>query len=149
EVTVHGRCEPGLAGFRRGFEQFLGSHRAKLSQRGRVALAEIGRELDARLLYFRQRRGGERAEYRAAFADRACDQVLRQRRGHLRADRDGTGGFARNRHALRVASEGRDVLLYPLERRMLIEQGVIARGALRRLLRQLWMREESEHAQAI
>src|SRR5262249_6026905 len=107
------------------------------------------RELEAHLLAFRQWDGGKRAQDRAAFADRARDQVLRQRRSHLRADRYGTGRFARDRHTLRVAAEGRDVLLHPLERRMLIEQGVIAGGALRRLLRQLGVREEAEHAQAI
>ena len=40
---------------------------------------------------FGQRHGSQRAQHRTAFANRARDQILRERRSHLRADRDGTG----------------------------------------------------------
>ena len=46
----------------------------------------------------------------------------------------------------RVAAEGRDVVLHPLQRRDLIEQPVVAGRVMRRFLRQLRMREEAEDA---
>src|SRR3712207_8890322 len=49
----------------------------------------------------------------------------RQRRGHLRADRGRARRLTRDRHALRVSAEGRDVLVHPAQRRRLVEQPVV------------------------
>ena len=51
-----------------------------------------------------------------------------ERRSHERADRDRAGRFARNDDAVGVATEGRDILLHPLQCGHLIEQTVVAAG---------------------
>src|ERR1051325_6100590 len=50
---------------------------------------------------------------------------------------------------IRVAAEGRDVAPYPEERRALVEQRVVARRVMGRLLRQLRVRHEAEDAEAV
>src|SRR5690606_18165041 len=56
---------------------------------------------------------------------------------------------ARDRHAFRVAAESGDVPLHPLERRVLVEQRVVAGRLVRALLGQLRMREQTEDAEPI
>ncbi len=96
-----------------------------------------------------QRNRRQRTHNRAAFADGSGNQIPRQRRSHLRADGDRTGGFARNGHSFRIAAESRYVLLHPLQRRVLVEQSVIARSAIRRFFRQFGMRQEAEYAKPV
>src|SRR4029453_6816786 len=48
-----------------------------------------------------------------------------------------------------IAAEGRDVRLYPAKRRNLIEDTLIARRAVRRLAREIGMREEAEQSKAV
>ena len=119
EISIDHRAEPGRALFSRGFEDLRGRHRAHGFDARR---AEIGRELDAVRLACRQRHGRQRAQDRPALADRARDQILRQRRRHLRAHRNRSRRFTGDRHLARVAAERRDILLHPLQRGMLIEQ---------------------------
>ena len=145
EVAVNGDGETPQGLFRRLLELF-GRQRA---ERGQRVSADGGRELDALGFGLCERDGAHRREYRPALADSPGDQVLRHRRRHLRADRGRACRLAGDGHAPGVSAEGRDVLLHPAQRRGLIEQPVVARCVVRRLLRQFRVGEEAEDAEAV
>ena len=86
---------------------------------------------------------------RTARTHSLSEQSLAQRRCHKRADRHRTSRLAYNSDALRVASEGCDIVLYPFDGSHLVEETVVARAFVRCLLRKLRMCEESEDALAI
>jgi len=51
-----------------------------------------------------------------ALCDRAVEEALRLRRADERAHHDRASGFTGNRDVVRIATEGADVLLDPLQR---------------------------------
>ena len=57
------------------------------------------------------------------------------------------GRFARDRHLLRIATEGDNVALHPLQRGELIEESIVAGSFTRRGQRGMY--EESEPPQAV
>jgi hypothetical protein len=78
------------------------------------------------------------------------EELPASRRRDVMADVDGAGGFAEDRHLLRIPAEGGDVRSDPLERRTLIEQPLVSReGVARILARKRDMAEEPEDAQAV
>src|SRR6185437_4003716 len=72
-----------------------------------------------------------------------------QRRNHQQIHRHGPRGFPGDRDLRRIATEGRDVVVNPLQCGDLIEQPVVAGRMMRGLGGQLRMREEPEDSQAI
>ena len=123
-----------------------GGHGAKRGERVRPG----GRgELHAVLLRFGERPRRQAGNRRAAFADRAGHQASRERRRHQRADGNRPRRFAGDGHPRRISAERGDVLLHPPQRGHLVEQAVVARGVVRRLLRQLRMHEEAEDVRAV
>ena len=72
------------------------------------------------------------------------EQSFRQRRGHQDGDRDRARRLPEHRDALRIAAEGGDVALDPLEGRDLVQQTIVAGGMLGGLGRQHRVREEAK-----
>src|SRR6185437_8542055 len=72
-----------------------------------------------------------------------------QRSNHQQIHRHGPRGFPADRDLRRTATEGRDVLVNPLQCGDLIEQPVVAGRMMRGLGGQLRMREEPEDSQAV
>ncbi len=72
-----------------------------------------------------------------------------ERRCHLCADGHRAGRLADDGDAVRVAAEGRYVVVDPLYCRCLVHEAVVARAVIRGLCRQLRMCEEAEHALAV
>src|SRR6185437_13906898 len=72
-----------------------------------------------------------------------------QRRNHQQIHRHGPRGFPGDRDLRRIATEGRDVVVNPLQCGDLIEQPVVAGRMMRGLGGQLRMREEAEDSQAV
>jgi hypothetical protein len=97
------------------------------------------------LLRLHERYRRQRCDDRSALADGAGDQVSGKRRRHLRAHCDRSGRLARDRDLLRVASKRGDILAYPEQRGALIEKGIVPGGVIRRLLRQIRVRKETEN----
>ncbi len=64
---------------------------------------------------------------RAALRDRPAKEAARGRGGEQRGDACRAGRLAGDRHLLRVAPEGRDVVAHPRERRDLIADPEVAR----------------------
>ncbi len=85
----------------------------------------------------------------SATADDAVDQTLRARCRPEDAHALATGGLTRDRHPVRVAAEGRDVLTDPPQSGDLVEHAVVARGAGRRLLGQCGVRQETEYPEPV
>ncbi len=83
----------------------------------------------------------------AALGDGALEQTLRQGRGLKDGDRCRAGRLAEDGDAVRIAAEGRDILLHPLQRRDLVEDALVAVDLA--LGGQFGMREEAEDAQTI
>ena len=71
------------------------------------------------------------AEVGAAFANSPLEQPLRERRCHSRAYRKRTCRLAKIVTLSGVASEPRDVVLHPFQRRHLIHEAIVSRGVLR------------------
>ena len=92
----------------------------------------------------RQRRGN-----RGALTDGAAEQAPGKRRGAERTDTGRAGRLAGDGHVIRVAAEGRDIRLHPLQRLDLVQKAVVAGGAVGRLGRQLVGREEAEDPEAV
>ena len=90
-----------------------------------------------------------RAERSAALRDGAVEQALRLRRRAQHADGDAAGRFAEDRHLVRIAAEGRDVLLHPLQAGDQVLQAIVARNVMRRLGAQLRVRQETERSDAV
>ncbi len=84
-----------------------------------------------------------------ALGDGALEQALRQRRAHESADADGAGRLAEDGHVARVAAEGADVLLHPVQGRYLVQNAVVAAGVLRGLGREGRVHQEAERAEPV
>jgi hypothetical protein len=86
------------------------------------------------------------AEECAALADGLVEEPASLRRGHQRAHRERPRRLAEDRHVVRVAPEGRHVVLDPLQRGHHVEQAEVAADvAVFRC--HAGMRQEAEHAQ--
>ena len=72
-------------------------------------------------------RGRQRVMRRSALQHRAPEKACGARHREQRADADGAGRLARDRHGARVAAEGRDVVAYPLQGRHLVEEAEVRR----------------------
>ena len=77
------------------------------------------------------------------------EQAARQRRGEVDHDRAAAGRLSEDRHRLRIAAEGRDIALDPLQRGALVHVAIVAVQLLRRLGEQRRMREEAEPAHPV
>ena len=128
---LFGRERPQLGDARRAVTRFeLASALQRLVQR-----AEGVRRLD----------GGDGR----ALQDHAVEQARGQRRGAQRAHRRRARRLAGERHVVRIAAEGADIVPHPFERLDLVEQTVVARRAVGRFGDQLLVCEVAEHAQAV
>ncbi len=81
----------------------------------------------------------------AALDDGAVEQTAGRGRGQEGAHRLATGRLARERHAAGIPTERGDVPLGPAQRRLLVEQAVVARTPLA----QPGQVEEAEHAEPV
>ena len=86
---------------------------------------------------------------RGTLADRAAEQSFCQRRGAERAYTCRACGFPREGDVVRVAAEGSDVLPHPLQGLDLVQQAVIAGGAVCRFRHQLFRGQKPEHAKPV
>ena len=72
-----------------------------------------------------------------------------QRRGAQRADRGRARRLARERDVFGVAAKARDIVAHPLQSLDLIEQAVVAGGAVFRFRHQLFVGQITEHAETV
>ena len=84
-----------------------------------------------------------------AFHHRSPEQALRERRGADRADGSRAGGFAGQRHLVRIPAEGGDIVAHPFQRLDLVQQAVVAGAAVLVLRRQLVQRKIAEYAEPV
>src|SRR5208283_3480581 len=82
------------------------------------------------LLGLSERKGGAEPNYRTAFTDHALEQAARQWRRHKHAHIERAGGFAEDRHVLRIAAELRDIVTNPFEGGNLVEDALIPRRVM-------------------
>jgi hypothetical protein len=81
-------------------------------------------------------RGDVRGQFRReeqtrnALRDGSAEQPGRPRHGQQRGDRTSTRRFAEDRHPVRIAAEGPDVLAHPVQRGDLVEQAPVGRGTV-------------------
>ena len=122
----------------------LPRHRAQLGDR--VRLLRL-READAVRLLVRHR--PRAADAGAAVRDGALEESLRERRRGQAVHGARAGRLPGDRHAGRVAAERRDVVVHPSQRGNLIEQPVVARRVVARLLVEIRVREKPEHADPV
>ena len=87
-------------------------------------------EIVAQRLGVRERRPARRGV--AALHDRAIEIAGASRRDQVQADAVPARRLTGDRHIVRIAAEGRDVIADPRQRRALIEEPVVARRRIRR-----------------
>ncbi len=73
---------------------------------------------------------GEKNGPRHALRDGPAEEPGRPRHGQQRGDRSTTRRLAEDRHPVRVAAEGPDVVAHPLQRGDLVEQAPVGGGAV-------------------
>lgn len=82
-----------------------------------------------------------------ALQDDFVIEAVCRRQGHQLGDRLGAGAFTEDRHILRVAAKGRDIVANPCQGSSLVQQSVIARRA--GLFRQRRVSEVAKRAEAV
>ena len=96
-----------------------------------------------------RRVGNRRRERSAAFADDPMEEAFGQWRYHKVVGGDGPRGLTEDGHVVRIAAESRDVFLYPLQRRDLVEQSVVARCVMFGLRAEFRQCKESEFPESV
>src|SRR5262249_23138451 len=92
---------------------------------------------------------GRVARRRPAFHDEALRESACSGRHDVNPYRRSPSRLSEDGHVVRIAAECRDVVVYPLQRELLIANAVGTRRFAWSLLVQIWMGEEPERAQAI
>ena len=138
------------SGQRRLVGEGLRVHRARRTDVGRAQLFEqvrpepLGRgHAIGRLRQFRE------AAQVGALDDRLVEQAPRLRSGHQVGRAERASGFAHHGDVPRIAAELCDILAHPAQSGDLVEQPVVARNTVRRLLAQLLVRQPAERAEPV
>src|ERR1700733_2346622 len=121
------------------------------AQFGQRTRSDLAHEVDPSSLGLCERcqAAAGRREHRTALADDAREKPFGERRGHERARRMRTGGFASDRDLVGIASEGGDVTLDPLQRGDKVEKAVGAGRMMLGLGGELRMGEEAQRMEPV
>ena len=82
-------------------------------------------------------------------ADGFVEQAVAKRGSHQGTNAHGACGLAEDGDVVRVAAEGANVVLYPLQSRKFVQQAVVAAGAMFRLGAQCRVGEKSPRSKAV
>ncbi len=107
-------------------KDFRGRKLAQTLCNGRCcASAASGGTANATPLRFSERQGSQ-GRHRATLQDRVREKTLIKRRKNLGANVCGASRLTGNRYICRIAAKGRDIVMHPAQRKLIIEDAVIA-----------------------
>ena len=149
-ITIDHRPEQSLRavndGLERNLAQFLHVLRLQFLLESHALRFRSLHGADARVAASCLRDGPERA---TALADGTTEQALAKWRSTEDAHRDASCRFARNRHLVRISTEGSDVVVNPLKCHDLVHQAIVARDAPLALLAEVGMYHKAKRTQSV